>query len=48
MISIAVVSMARALGSPARKRLADFLALQQAGEKGTPRMTAVQKGIREK
>jgi DNA-binding MurR/RpiR family transcriptional regulator len=48
LTEVVISEVARALGSPARKRLADFLALQQAGEKGTPRLTAVQKGIREK
>ena len=48
LTELVISEVARALGSPARKRLAEFLALQQAGEKGTPRMTAVQKGIREK
>jgi len=48
LTELVISEVARALGSPARKRLADFLVLQQAAEKATPRMTAVQKGIREK
>ena len=48
LTELLISEVARALGSPARKRLGEFLALQQADEQGSPGMTPIQKGLREK
>lgn len=48
LVELLVSEVARALGAPARKRLAEFMALQEAVEQRSPGMTAVQQGFREK
>jgi DNA-binding MurR/RpiR family transcriptional regulator len=48
VIELVISEVARSLGGAAKKRLSDFLALQQADESASPGMTAVQKGLREK
>lgn len=48
LTELLISEVARALGKPARKRLGEFLALQQADERGSPGMTPIQKGLREK